>query len=96
MLVTMFLLNEESDRLRTEPASMFRFANEFGVYALGRKHPPENAVAYREDYVRGLFNAHGLDPNMFYGSWCGRAEHTDFQDIIVATRGAHHPYDGSS
>jgi len=85
-LITMFLLNLESDRLRVLPASAFSFPHDRGVYAIQRIDPPEAAVAYREDFVRGLFTTHGLDPQIHYGSWCGRTEFLDLQDVLVSVR----------
>jgi SAM-dependent methyltransferase len=85
-LITMFLLNPESDALRTRPASLFSFSHDRGNYAIQVPNPPEAAVAFREDFVRGLFAAHGLVPQIHYGSWCGRADHLDLQDVLVASR----------
>jgi SAM-dependent methyltransferase len=86
VLVTMFLLNPESNRLRVEPESMFAFAHDRGVYALHTPDPPEAAVAYSEDYVRGIFDARRLELQVFYGSWCGRSDYLDMQDVIVGRR----------
>ena len=85
-LITMFLLNAEADRLRVLPGSAFSFPNDRGVYSIQRVDPPEAAVAYREDFVRGLFHTHGLDEQIHYGSWCGRLEHLDLQDVLVSVR----------
>ena len=85
-LITMFLLNPESDRLRKLPASAFSFPHDRGVYSIQRIDPPEAAVAYREDFVRGLFHGHGLDPQIHYGSWCGRTKFLDLQDVLVSVR----------
>jgi len=85
-LITMFLLNPESDRLRVLPASTFAFPHDRGDYSIQVVDPPEAAVAYREDFVLGLFESHGLDPRIHYGSWCGRAEYLDLQDVLVSER----------
>jgi SAM-dependent methyltransferase len=85
-LITMFLLNPESDRLRKLPASTFAFPHDRGVHSIQRIDPPEAAVAYREDFVRDLFHTNGLDPQIHYGSWCGRPDFLDLQDVLVSSR----------
>ena len=85
-LITMFLLNPESDELRNGPGSLFSFAHDRGNYSIQLPDPPEAAVAFREDFVRGLFAAHDLELQIHYGSWCGRADHLDLQDVLVASR----------
>jgi SAM-dependent methyltransferase len=84
-LITMFLLNTESDDLRTRPGSAFSFAHNRGTYSIQTVDPPEAAVAYREEFVHGELASAGFDLDVQYGSWCGR-EATDLQDVIVATR----------
>jgi hypothetical protein len=57
-----------------------------GYYATNRDIP-EAAIAYDEKYVRDLFRKYGeiIGP-VHYGSWCGREEYLDFQDIVVAEK----------
>jgi ubiquinone/menaquinone biosynthesis C-methylase UbiE len=85
-LITMFLLNDESNRLRNRPASTFSFAYDHGNYAIQRTDVPEAAVAFRETYALRLLEASGFDVQIRYGSWCGRTEYLDFQDVTVCTR----------
>jgi SAM-dependent methyltransferase len=50
-------------------------------------HVPERAVAFREQAVRELHERHGLELEALHpGSWCGREDHTSFQDIALARR----------
>jgi SAM-dependent methyltransferase len=84
-LITMFLLNAESDGLRVLPASTFAFPHDRGPCSIQTLDPPEAAVAYREAFVRSELAAAGLEVDVHYGSWCGR-EATDLQDVIVAMR----------
>ena len=49
---------------------------------------PESAVAYDEPYIRTLFPRCGLEiaEPIHYGSWCGRIEFLNYQDIILAVK----------
>lgn len=49
---------------------------------------PEDAVGYPESEAVSLFETHGMavrEP-VRYGKWCGRAEWTSYQDIVIAVR----------
>lgn len=53
---------------------------------------PEERVDLREGWVRDALRRHGFGAVAVHpGSWSGRAEHTSFQDIIVAERERNHP-----
>ena len=86
VLVTMFLLNPESNRLRVEPESMFAFAHDRGVYALHRPILRKRPSRTAKTDVRGIFDARRLELQVFYGSWCGRSDYLDMQDVIVGRR----------
>lgn len=49
---------------------------------------PELAVAYDEEAVRRLHHQHGLEivEPIHHGSWSGRDDARDYQDIVVARR----------
>jgi SAM-dependent methyltransferase len=99
-LITYFLLNKESQRLIEEGASDRQFRHRRGKWG-GVHNPdiPERAVAYNEQFVRRLYDRHGLHLHepIHYGSWSGRKEFLSRQDIVVATRStSHHPRDESS
>lgn len=85
-LITYFLLNQESLRLLAEGRSTIDFRHAFGVYRVKEKETPEAAVAYREEYVRSLYEKHGLriDESIRYGKWCDRAHGVGLQDAVVA------------
>lgn len=85
-LTTFFLLTGESLRLVHEGKSRFAFVHDYGTYRVVDPELPEAAVAYREDFVLPLFGRCGLHirPGVYYGNWCGRSEHLDFQDILIA------------
>jgi SAM-dependent methyltransferase len=86
--ITFFLLSDESERLIREGKSTLTFEFERGGYRVNLAENPEMAVAYQEAFIRALFEKHGftLDP-IRYGSWCGRAAFTSYQEIVVARHG---------
>ncbi|HEY1378246.1 MAG TPA: class I SAM-dependent methyltransferase [Gemmataceae bacterium] len=51
----------------------------------------EDAVAYEEPYVLGLYERLGLTPDggVRYGSWSGRPDPYSGQDVLIATKTRH-------
>ena len=88
ILATFFLLNRDSERLLAAGASELRFDHPLGSARTMVAGDPDFAVALPESEVREAFRRHALriDEPVHYGDWCGRAEHLDHQDIILATR----------
>jgi len=88
LLVTFFLLNPESEGLLRRGRSSIDFPHDLGTHRLLRERTPEAAVAYREDWVRGLFERNGLavrEP-ISWGEWCGREQFSSYQDILIVDR----------
>jgi SAM-dependent methyltransferase len=97
-MITYLLVNDESLALlhstrdrRRDPAlnaAEALFSHEHGVYRLTNPEIPEQAVAFREDYILGLYEKLGLDRKgpVHYGAWPGRDEYLTWQDAIVAER----------
>jgi len=87
-LATFFILNDESRALMHAGKSMHRFEHDGGGYFTTAPGRPEAAVAYAEHSVLAMAHAAGLRPQrpIFYGSWCGRAQFTDGQDIVLLYR----------
>ena len=83
-LVTFFLLNDESRAMIKEGEAALAFLDPDDHVSVLDEDLPEEAVAYDEGWVRERLNA----VEIRYGSWCGREEHTSFQDIVVATSAA--------
>lgn len=87
VLVTFFLLNEDSHRLMREGHSDLAFRHEVGGALTTDPGKPEAAVAYDEEAVRDLFARHGFSlTGLHPGSWCGRSTAVSYQDIIIAQR----------
>ena len=97
-MITWFILNDESERLieeqrdrRHDPAQNAHdalFSHGEGVYRTTDPKVPEYVIAYREDFVRDVYRASGLeiaDP-VYYGSWSGRTGTRHNQDVVVAVR----------
>lgn len=88
-LITFFLLNKESlKRIETKKSTLdLKFV--FDEYRTIDKNTPEAAIAYEEQFIRGLYGKYGLNIQepVYYGYWSGRKEFLSCQDIIIATRG---------
>jgi len=87
-LVTFFLLNDESRSLIAAGRSSLDFRHQHGPYRTVNDDVPEQTVAYDESFVLDLLAERGLvlRPPVHYGSWCGRANYLDYQDIVVAAK----------
>jgi SAM-dependent methyltransferase len=86
-LITWFLLNAESEALIRDGRSVLDFRYEVDQGLTTNAIVPQEAVAYRQDFVAGLYEKHGLtlEPVRF-GSWCARPEYLSFQDICIASK----------
>jgi SAM-dependent methyltransferase len=89
-LFTFFLLNDESVPLIETGRSTLDFKYLEDRYRVVNANAPEQTVAYDEGYIRELYQRHGLTilPPLHYGSWCGRANALDYQDIILTVKDA--------
>ncbi|HVP37574.1 MAG TPA: class I SAM-dependent methyltransferase [Candidatus Saccharimonadales bacterium] len=89
-LITWFLLNAESGRHLAEGSSALAFKYEVEGCLSTHDDKPEEAIAYPEEVVRGLYDRHGFDvlEPVRWGSWCGRKEFLSFQDVVLANRRA--------
>ena len=88
-LITFFFLNKETlKHIETKKSTLdLKFVPD--DYRTVDKDTPEAAIAYAEQFIRGLYGKYGLnikEPS-YYGSWSGRNDFLSYQDIIVATRG---------
>ena len=84
-LATFFLLNERQEALGREGLNRIEFKYGGGVWRHAYRESPESAVAYREEFVLGLLDRHGLALNrpVIYGTWSGFNEGLSFQDILL-------------
>jgi ubiquinone/menaquinone biosynthesis C-methylase UbiE len=87
-LITFFLLNRESLELMESGASTINFKHELDGCRVKERGTPEVSVAYPESTIRALYERYGLEIEepIRYGSWCGRREYLDYQDIVIASK----------
>ena len=88
-LITFFLLNKESLKHIETKKSTLDLKFVFDEYRTIDKNTPEAAIAYEEQFIRGLCGKCGLNIQepVYYGYWSGRKDFLSCQDIIIATRG---------
>ena len=87
-LLTFFILNERQAQLGPHNTISFVQPETGAVYSVRRLNAPTAAVAYREGYLRQLFERHDLrlvDP-IRYGTWTGREDGLSYQDIVIVTK----------
>ena len=86
--VTMFLLNEESQRLIEEKRSTQNFIYKLEGCVTTDPTNPEGSLGFEEGYIRQLFARLGLSIRepIQYGAWCGRNQFLSYQDIVIATK----------
>jgi SAM-dependent methyltransferase len=90
---TYSLINAESRSMMEAGQSDTRFKHNFGPYSAVSAKVPELALGYEEDYVKSLFEKHGLsvEDRIYYGSWCvgppfrGRESGLS-QDVVVTIK----------
>jgi hypothetical protein len=87
VLVTAFLLNEDSHAHLASPQNTVSLPYDLGIYRVHELEQPEKIVAYEEEFMRTLITSAGLVSEQVYsGSWCGRTNFLSYQDIIVVRR----------
>jgi SAM-dependent methyltransferase len=98
--ITYFILNEESIQLVKENKDMkvFIYGLKLNVppfdqkldrcYSNGDTKVPEKLVAFKEAYIRSLYEKNGLEilDGIHYGCWCGRPQYVSYQDFIVSVK----------
>jgi ubiquinone/menaquinone biosynthesis C-methylase UbiE len=86
--ITMFFLNEESQKLIEKGSSTQNFVYELEGCVTADPQNPEASLAFEEGYVRDLIARSGLSIRepIHYGAWCGRKEFLSYQDIVIATK----------
>jgi SAM-dependent methyltransferase len=87
-VLTFFLLNSKSIGLVEAGLSSFNFCFPVGECLTDHPDAPEEAIAYKEEIVRTMLQKNNLEivEPIKFGSWCGRDEYLDFQDIIVTRK----------
>lgn len=88
VFMSFFLLNQKQGRLALQGRNAIDFKHAIGVYQVRDAEIPENAVAYDESYLIGLFDAYGFGVRrpVMYGTWNGCTDGLSFQDMIITTK----------
>ena len=84
-LASVFLMGEGVEP--TQP--QLRFDEDAGPYCFNQGYKPEDVLAYKEEFLLGLFERHGFSPSVDYG-WWGRPRsetNLDAQDVVLARLG---------
>ncbi|MEB3065627.1 methyltransferase domain-containing protein [[Mycobacterium] zoologicum] len=89
-LITFFLLNELSSAFSMQGKGQIAFEHEIQGARTASIENPEAAIAYQEDFVRGLYGRCGLEIRepVRYGAWCGRPDGMSGQDVVIAVKAA--------
>jgi SAM-dependent methyltransferase len=87
-LITYFLIDDEALALMESGKSSLEFPYDHGDYRVHVEEDPEGTIAYREEFVRKLYEKHDLSIRepVHHGLWSGRADFLTRQDLIVADR----------
>lgn len=83
-LATFFLLNPEADGLIDAGKSRHVMQPRDGLIRVHSREVPEACIALDEGFVMNAARKAGLtaDP-VRYGSWCGRDDGFEFQDVVI-------------
>ena len=75
IFATYYLINQESLQLMKSNGRGMQFKINRGTHWIQNGRVPELAVAYDEQYVRGVYARHGLSDSLgiYHGNWCGRS-----------------------
>lgn len=87
-LSTWFLLDQIAEKSIHSSRSKLRFDHRFAHHAQQSLYAPEQAVAYRPDYVKEILSTHGFQIDAIKrGGWSGAQSEIDSgQDVIIAHR----------
>ncbi len=87
-LITYFLLNDESRGLIEAGKNPIPMEYRTAEFWARNRHVPEEAIAFDEAHIRGLYAKYGLriEEPIRYGIWSGRTGAADWQDIVVAAK----------
>lgn len=89
LLATCFVLDDTSRALMAAGRAGLVFEDAGEPVAVLDDAEPEEAVAYADEWIFERLREHGLVlTGLHPGSWCGREEHMQFSDVLVAVRDA--------
>ncbi|MFB2920721.1 MULTISPECIES: class I SAM-dependent methyltransferase [Aerosakkonema] len=81
---TVFIYNEESAKLIAQGKSSAELVYQIDDYFATSVDMPEYFTGFQEDLLMEWIRDRGFTvQGKYYGSWCGRSEHTSYQDILI-------------
>lgn len=85
--ITYFLLNPSSEKMIKAGKSRFTLKHTFETCRIESETDPEFVVAFKQKNIQNSYEKYNLKfKSVHYGSWCGRTDFLDFQDIIIAQK----------
>lgn len=87
-LISYFLINKNSLTSIQSNISSINFQYDLEDYRTTDIDIPEDAVSYKESYIRNLYQKQYLEilEPINFGSWSGRDDYLDYQDLIIAKK----------
>ena len=86
--ITMFLLNDESNRLIAEDKSTQKINHKLEGFSVTDPKYPEASIGLDESYIRSIYPDRSLriiEP-IHFGSWSGRDNFLSYQDVVIARK----------
>ena len=87
-VLTFYLRNGESEKLRAEGKSRFAFPHAMRGYWTTNPRAPEDLTCFEESEVSGLIDANGMEilGPIHFGKWSGRTGTLSYQDILICQK----------
>jgi SAM-dependent methyltransferase len=86
-LITYFLLDDDALRQVEQGKDAQGFKHVGPGYRTTSLEVPEEAIAFDEKWIRGLYETSGLKiTRVEHGSWTGLSGRKSYQDIVIATK----------
>jgi SAM-dependent methyltransferase len=86
-LMSLYIVNCESEDLMIRKAAQMNFPFNKGFYRLSTLNPIERTVAYDEEWLLEKLGNAGLKmESIQYGQWCGRKHFLDYQDLLICRK----------
>jgi ubiquinone/menaquinone biosynthesis C-methylase UbiE len=86
-LISLFIVNCESEDLMIKKPTQMNFPFNKGFYRLHSLQAENKQVAYDEEWLLEKLSTAGLKmEGIKYGNWCGRNSYFDYQDLLICRK----------
>jgi SAM-dependent methyltransferase len=86
-LMSLFIINCESEDLMIKRPTQMNFPFNKGYYRLNSLQDENKQVAYDEEWLLEKLLTAGLKmEDIKYGNWCGRDSYFDYQDLLICSK----------